>query len=166
MTIGTVHPFFQMYVLEMDRHSGPTFFPFLFRTRLHRLLQLLIGHISYDVPLVIQQIPFPVTLEHRAEIPPVPMVVGKLCMFELTVELTHLCEKFWIRPLPSNGCLFRISIENLPFLFLSWVLLLLRPHRFAIGLVIPHCVTQIAIHEDVGLMHMARHALACRNGFG
>src|ERR1043166_4039853 len=124
MAIGTVHPFFQMYVLEMDRHSGPTFFPFLFRTGLHRLLQLLIGHISYGVPLIIQQIPFPVTFEHRAEIPSVSMVVGKLCMFKLTVELTHLCEKFWIGPLPSNGCLFRVSIENMPLLLLGRVLLL------------------------------------------
>ncbi len=42
-------------------------------------------------------------------------------------------------------------------------MLLLRIHELAIGLLVPPGVTEIRIHEEISLMHVAVHALARRN---
>ena len=42
-------------------------------------------------------------------------------------------------------------------------MLLLRIHEFAVGFLVPPGVTEIRIHEQISLMHVAVHALARRN---
>ena len=46
------------------------------------------------------------------------------------------------------------------------VFLLLGPHRGRVTLVIPHGVAEEGIQEDIGLVHVAIHALAGGNGAG
>src|SRR3546814_2832004 len=58
----------------------------------------------------------------------------------------------WRRP-------FGIAVENHANFGRGRVLLLLRPHRWRVALVIPHGVAEEGIEEDVGLVHVAIHAL-------
>ena len=45
-------------------------------------------------------------------------------------------------------------------------MLLFRIHQLAVRFLVPPCVTEIRIHEEIPLMHVAIHALARRNRAG
>src|SRR5690606_23228130 len=66
----------------------------------------------------------------------------------------------------SGGGALRVTVIDGTFLFIGRVMLLLRPHERRIGFVIPHGVTEKGIHEHVGLVHVAHHALAGGDGAG
>src|SRR5262245_18384115 len=53
-------------------------------------------------------------------------------------------------------------IETLTSLVFVGILLLFRPKKSPITLIVPHIVTEVSVDEGVGLVHVANHALARR----
>src|SRR5690606_26249139 len=71
-----------------------------------------------------------------------------------------------IAPFAAHRRALRIALEDRMLLGRARVFLLLRPHLRGVRLVIPHGVAEVGVQEDIGLVHVARHALAGRDGAG
>ena len=127
---------------------------------MHRLFEFFGIFGRHLLALCIQQIAFAVALEHRPEIPAVTVVVGKLGVLQLRVQLPHRRKEIQIPPLASGHRPFRVAVIYPAHFFIAGIVLFLRPHERRIRLIVPHGVTQIGVHEHVGLMHVTHHALA------
>ncbi len=92
------------------------------------------------------------------------VVVGELRVLELRVQARDVLQEFRVAPLAADRRLLGIALENLPRLVVRGVLLLLRPHVRGVRLVVPHDRAVVGVHEHVGLVHVADHAL--RRGDG
>ena len=104
-----------------------------------------------------------VALEDGAEVPAVAVVVGELRVLELRVEAETSFRNSGSAPLAADRRLLGVAVEDLPRLLVGRVLLLLRPHEGRVGLVVPHDRAVVAVHEHVGLVHVADHALRGRD---
>jgi len=96
------------------------------------------------------------------------MKISELRLLQLAVEFraTQFFQEFWVGPQPSRRCAFRITQGDLIFLLFSWIVLVARIHRFAVGFVIPPGVAEVSrLHIRAG-MNMANHALARGDGAG
>jgi len=128
----------------------------------HRLAELVRIFVSDDAAFAVEQGALAVALVYRTEIPAVAVIVGKLRVLEDGVERRHILQEFGVAPLAADGRLFRIAVENGAGFAVSRIFLLLRPHVRGVGLVVPHRVAVIAVHENVGLVHVTGHALRRR----
>ena len=106
----------------------------------------------------------PVALVDGTEIPAVSVVVRELRVVQFGIELTHVREELRVGPLALGSRALRIAIVDRPDLLGCRILLLLGPHGRRVRLVIPHGVAHERVHEHVGLVHVADHALAGGNG--
>ena len=116
--------------------------------------------------ICIKQIALAVTLEDTAEIPAMAVIVGELCILQVGIEVIHITQEIKIRPFALGRSCLGIAVENFELFCGCRIFLLLRPHRRRIGFVIPHGVAEIAVQEDIRLMHVAIHALRCWDGTG
>ena len=83
--------------------------------------------------------------------------------FNFGFSSATLFEKILVAPKSARGGRFRIVCVDADQLGIGRILLLFRIHEFAIGFLVPPGVTEIRIHEEIALMHVAVHALARRN---
>ena len=83
--------------------------------------------------------------------------------FSLRIQLRDFLEKILVAPQPARGGRFGIALRRSDQFVIGRILLLFRIHEFAIGFLVPPGVTEIRIHEEIALMHVAVHALARRN---
>ena len=136
------------------------------RVEMHRLLEFLRVVGRDDVVGVVEQVALAVAFVDGAEIPAVSVVVGELGVLELRVELADLGAEFGIGPFAANHRPLGIAFECRAHLVAGRVFLPLRPHLRCRGLVIPHRVAEHAVQKQIRLMHVADHALACRDRGG
>ncbi len=94
------------------------------------------------------------------------VIVGKLRILQFWIQISDVAEKLLVRPLAPWRGAFRITFQHLMYLRIRRVLLLLRPHRWRIGLVVPHRVAEESVHEHVRLVHVTDDALTRRNRAG
>ena len=146
MAIRALHPFRQMHVLQVDR--------------LREFLRIVVRDF---VVAQIEQIAFAIVLEDGAEDPAVAVIIGELRVLELRIQFRNLVEKLLVAPKTFRGRRLRIALGFDHQLVVGRVPLLLRIHEFAVRLLVPPGVTEIRIHEEIALMHVAVHALARRN---
>ena len=111
----------------------------------------------------VEQVALSVALEDRPEVPAVAVVVGKLSVLHLVISVPDGLQEIHVGPLPAGRCPFGIAIENFACGVLVGILLLFRPHSRRIRLIVPHRVAHVGIHEHVGLVHVADHALTGRD---
>ena len=137
-----------------------------------------------DVAVGVEQIALAVALEDGAEVPAMAVIVGELGVLRLRVDLVvDVAEEVEIAPQAARRGAFRIAVEHLVRLggariALAAEALLLRrarrrqpvlrprPHQVGVGLVVPHRVAEVGVQEDVGLVHVAGHALGGRDRAG
>ena len=164
MAVCALQPFFGMNIHHMHRLAGiyprfnkfalTLFAPFFRIVRRHYLA------------ICIKQIALAVTLEDAAEIPAMAVIVGELCILQVGIEVIHITQEIKIRPFALGRSCLGIAVENFELFCGCRIFLLLRPHRRRVGFVIPHRVAEIAVQEDIRLMHVAIHALRCWDGAG
>ena len=84
--------------------------------------------------------------------------------FKLRIQFGHFLEKIQVTPQSARGGGFGIvdwlsctSSASVGFFCSVWI------HEFAVGFLVPPGVTEIRIHEEISLVHVAGHALAGRN---
>src|SRR5262245_62626761 len=164
VAIDTVHTFFEMDVLQVYRDASALFRAigrFTDPTLQERTIDRLKGD---NGALCIEKIALTVALEDRLKVPAVAVVVRKLRVLELRFEFPDFGQECLVSPQATRGSLFGIVFQTLEQLCIRGMLGFLRPHQFSICLVIPHLISQKRIYEDIGLMHMAHHTLAGRDG--
>src|SRR5262249_27203133 len=106
MAVHTVHAFFEMDVLHVDRDSSTLFWA-IGRFTHSALQQRPVDRLKGDNrALGIEKIALTVALEDRLKVPAVAVVVGKLCVLELRVEFPDSGEKRPVSPQPTRGSLF------------------------------------------------------------
>ena len=109
----------------------------------------------------IEQIAFAILLEDGAEDPAVAVIIGELRVLELRIQFRDLLQEIQVAPKPARGRRLRIALRRRCTSSSSvGFVLLLRIHEFAVGLLVPPGVTEIRIHEEIALVHVAVHALA------
>ena len=130
---------------------------------MHRFLELL-GIVGIDnLAFGVEQIALAVLLEDRAEIPAMTVIIGKLRILELWIKQRDILQEIRIGPFATDHCTFGVPFKRFMLLSIGGIALLLGPHERRIGFVVPHGVAKIGIHENIGLMHVAIHALRGRN---
>ena len=134
------------------------------RGQVHGFLELVRIVVVNDGALGVEQRALAVALEDGPKIPAVPVVVGKLGVFQAGIELADVFQEIGIAPVAARGRFFRVARLDRADLGVGRILLLLRPHRRRVRLVIPHRVAVEGIDENVRLVHVARHALRGRDG--
>src|SRR5260370_35832522 len=110
MAIRTVLAFLQVNVLEMDC-----------------CLKFIFVRFGNDAVISVEEVSFPVSLEHRAKHPTLTVKIGKLGVLELLVELrgAEFLEKSRIGPQSASGGRLRIRLPGPVALFIGRVVLLL-----------------------------------------
>ena len=148
MTIDAVHSFLEMNVIQMNSLSES-----IGIVRRHNLVS------------VIQQIPFPIALEHLAKHPAMTVEIGKLRALELAVEpqSAGLIQKFRFGPQPAQARGFGIAVQFSLFFALRRIMLISGIHSIAIRLVVPPDQTEIRRHHIFAGMYMTDHALRSWN---
>ena len=116
--------------------------------------------------LCIEHIAVAVAFEDRAEVPAVAVIIGELRVFEIGVQIVDVAQEFEVGPLALGRGAFGVAVGDFAHFLGSRIFLLLGPHGRRIAFVIPHSVAEIGIQEDVGLVHVAVHALRGRDGAG
>ena len=129
------------------------------RGEVHRFLEFFRVGIVNRFVFLVEQRAFAITLENVAEIPAVAVVVGELRVLQRGIELGNFFRKFRVAPKPANRGLFGIAIKNFACFRVSRIFLFFRPHRWRVGLVVPHGRAVETIHKHVRLVHVADHAL-------
>jgi hypothetical protein len=98
MAVHTVHAFFEMDILHVDRDTG-ALFGAISRFTDSALQERPIDRLKGDKgALGIEKIALTVTLEDRLKIPAVAMVVGKLRVLELRVEFRDFGQEGRVSP--------------------------------------------------------------------
>ena len=69
-------------------------------------------------------------------------------------------DEIGIAPEPARGRRLGIDLGCTNEFSIGRIMLHLGIHEFAIGLLVPPGVTEIRIHKQIALMHVAIHALA------
>ena len=144
MAIAALHPVREMHVFQM-----------------HRLGEF--SRIVRDQSCCRRRssrLPLRSCLEDGAENPAVPVVIGKLRVLELRIEFGHVIEKILVAPESARRGCFGIVHGGPDQLGIGRIVLLLRIHEFAVGFLVPPGVTEIRIHKEISLVHVAVHALA------
>ena len=111
----------------------------------------------------VEQVAFAILFENGAKDPAVTVIIGKLGVLELRIQLGDIFEEIGVAPKPARRGGFRINGCRPNEFVIGRVVLDLGIHEFAIGFLVPPGVTEIRIHEQIALMHVAVHALAGRN---
>src|SRR5205807_4284192 len=101
-----------------------------------------------------------------AKNPAVAVIVAELGVFELRIQFRDLVEKSFVAPKSARGRRLRIFNCRSYQLGIGRIALLLRIHELAVRFLVPPGVTEIRVHEEISLMHVAIHALARRNRAG
>ena len=146
-----------------------------------------IGAPGRHIAFRIEQIALAVALQDRAEVPAMAVIVGKLRVLGLGIEVIDVAHEIDIGPQTARRCAFRVAIERGAHFLGGGIMLLLvdalivffrhalglgravfrsRPQQRRVGFIIPHRVAEIAVQEDVGLVHVAIHALRGRDRAG
>jgi hypothetical protein len=134
------------------------------RRHVNGLLEFIGVGIGDTRALLVEQIAAAVPLEHSAKVPAMAVIVRELRVMQLRIQLRYVLQKTNVCPFAARRSAFGISIQNFASFGNRRILLLLRPHRRCVGLVIPHRVSQKAVHEHVRLVHVTHHALTGRHG--
>src|SRR5438034_2658595 len=133
---------------------------------MHGLRELLRIVIVDLVVVEIEQVALPIMFENRAEDPAVSVIIGELGVLKLRIQFRDLVEKSFVAPKSarSGGLgIFHCRSEELS---IRRIVLFLRIHQLAVRFLVPPGVTEIRVHEEISLMHVAIHALARRNRAG
>src|SRR5687768_14972436 len=146
MAIDTLHSAREMNILQVNR----------FRKFIH----VLVGN-----RFVVEgkQVPVTIFLEDGSEDPAVAMVVRELGLLELRIQFGNFFEKIEIAPVSARGGSLGILLNSRDHFSVGRVLLLFRIHELAVALLVPPGVTEIRIHEEIALVHVAGDALARRD---
>ena len=106
VAIGALQPFFRVNIHHMDRFSGIG--AGLYELAFSGLAEFLgivgvndmrgFGAVGRLLALCIEQIAFTVTLEDRAEIPAVSVIVGELRVFQARIQIIHIAQEINIFP--------------------------------------------------------------------
>ena len=157
MAIGALHALFGMDIHQMNRLARidpwghelalPVLAPF-FR---------IVG--ADDPAILVEEVALAITLEDGAEVPAVPVIVGELRVLQIRIEVIDIAKEIEIGPFTLGRGALRVAGQDLVHLGGGGIFLLARPHARRIGFVIPHGVAEVGIQEDIGLMHVAIHAL-------
>src|SRR4051812_3497060 len=137
-----------------------------------------------DVAVGVEQIAGAVAAEDGAKVPAMTVIVGELgCAGERVHPVVDLAQEIQIGPEAARGGAFGIALEHFVDLGGGRVMLVAearfllgvaggepvleaRPHQIGVGFIIPHRVAEERVQEDVGLVHVAGHALGGRDGAG
>ena len=120
-----------------------------------------------DLARCIEQVAHAIALEDRAEIPAVAVIVGELRVLRLRVHIViDAADEIDVAPLAARRRRLGVAFEHLMHFGGGRIFLLGRPHQRRVGLIVPHGVAEIAVQEDVRLVHVAVHALGRRDGAG
>ena len=132
--------------------------------QMHSLLEFVRIVVGDEIAIGVEEIVSQIAFFHCPEIPAMTVVVGELRVLQRRVQIGHVAQEIDVRPLAADHSPLGIAIENLALLGDAQILLFLGPHEWRVGLVIPHRIAEVGVHEHVGLMHVAHHALAGWNG--
>ncbi len=124
--------------------------------RRHQLL----GRGRLDRPaLAVEHLAVAVLLEDGAEDPAVAVEVGELGVAGLRVQVGHALQEPRVGPQPPGRRLVGVGHLRLHELLGRRVLLLLRIHQLAVGLLVPPRIAHIRIHDRRAGVNMTHHAL-------
>ena len=130
---------------------------------MHGLRELLRIVILDLVVVEIEQVALPIVFENRAEDPAVSVIIGELGVLKLRIQFRDLVEKSFVAPKSARSGGLRIFHCRSDELSIRRIVLFLRIHQLAVRFLVPPGVTEIRVHEEISLMHVAVHALARRN---
>ena len=119
-----------------------------------------------DGPVGVQQIALAVALEHAAEIPAVAVIVGELGVAQGRVQIVDRAQEVQIGPVAARRGTLGIAVQHRADFLSGRIALTLGPHGRCVRLIVPHRVAEVAVQEHVRLVHVAVHALGCRDGAG
>ena len=170
MAVHALHAFGEVNVLEM-----------------HRVLPLL-RIVRGDHGVVeVEHVALFVLLENGAENPAVAVVIGELRLLQLRVQLGDFFEELEFTPQPARGGGLGVILDRADEFGVGGILLFqkrlarfraaemrvvrerifrMRIHELAVALLVPPRVTEIRIHEEIPLVHVAIHALRARDRAG
>ena len=129
--------------------------------RLFEFFRIIVGD---DRTLGIEQRALAVALENCPEVPAVTVVVGELGVLELWIQTRDILQELGVSPFTPSSGFFGVAVQALAHLGIGRIALLFGPHERRVRFVVPHRVSVKRIHENVGLVHMADHALRRWNG--
>jgi hypothetical protein len=134
----------------------------------HAVLAELLGIVGRDdLAGGVEQIALAIALVDRAEVPAMAVIVGELGVLRTRIDVViDVAREVEVAPFADRGGAFRVALIDAVALGHRRILLLFRPHQRRIGLIIPHRVAEVGIEEDVGLVHVAVHALRGRDRLG
>ena len=157
MAVGTLQALFGVNVHHMDRFArvGADRHELGFAC-LAEFLGIVVGH---NLAFGVEEITLTVTFQDRPEIPAMAMVIGKLRILVALVEVVYVAQEVEVCPFTADGCGFWVAIKNFSRKFCCGVALLFGPHARRVGFIIPHRVAEVRIQKDIGLVHVAIHAL-------
>ena len=92
------------------------------------------------------------------------MIIRELGVLELWIQARHILQELGVSPFTPGSGFFGVAVQALTHLGIGRIALLFRPHERRVRFVIPHRVSVKRIHKNVGLVHMADHALRRRDG--
>ena len=183
MAVCALHPFFRVNIHHVHAFAGVRAHFYKLAFTLFAPLFRVVG--IDNLALRIKQIALAVALQDGAEIPAVAVIIRELSIFEFGIQIINVAQEVQIRPQPLGRRSLRITFVGFPHFRrrrialrfeypliiriahacgLGRLVLRPRPHERRIGFVIPHRVAEEGIEKDIGLMHVAIHALRCRNG--
>ncbi len=119
-----------------------------------------------DLAVLVEKIAVAVLLEDGAEDPAVAVVIGELRVLQLRIQLGDLLEEIQVAPQSARRGGLGVLQRCTDLLLVARVVLLLRVHELAVGLLVPPGVAEVRIHEAVALVHVTDHALAARDRGG
>ena len=157
MAIGALHPLFGVNVHQMDRLAGIDPDGDELALALAAEFLGIVG--PDDLALGIEQIARAIALEHRAEIPAVAVVIGELRVLRPGVQIIDVAQEIRVRPIAARVRALGVALQCGMGFGGGGIFLLRGPHQRRIRLIIPHRIAEIAVQEDVGLVHVAGHAL-------
>ena len=165
VAVGALHPLLGMDVHHVDGLAGRVLAcrGELWRVDLAEFFRVVVGD---DLAVRVQQIALAVALEDRPEVPPVAVIIGELGVLQLGIQVKDVTQEVQISPQAARCGALGIAVEDFADLLGGRVFLALRPHERRVGLVVPHGVAEVGVHEHVRLVHVAVHALGRRDGAG
>ena len=195
MAVGALHADFGVNAHHMNGFAGiDARFNKLAFVTLAEFLRIITGDDIFGVRAVgglialgIEQIAIAVAFQDRPEIPAVAVIVSELGILGVAVEIIDIAQEIDVSPQPLRCGSFGIPVEHgadfcggrifllLVFLLIFLVAHAFRPRRLVVGtrphirgvrFIVPHGVAEIAVQEDIRLVHVAVHALGGGNRAG